>query len=175
MRVFVAIQVPDNIKKKAELVGREIEQEGVVPVKQENMHITLKFIGDVEPEQVEIIKKRLQSVEHRKIECNLNGAGVFPNEKYVKVVWIGAESNGEMEKLAIKIHDALAEYSNEEKFSAHLTIARVKKKLEIKEFLAKHDDENFGKIAVKKFELIQSVLGEVGGPRYITLASFNLD
>lgn len=174
MRVFVAVQLPNEIKKKAESIGREIAQDGILLVRPENMHLTIKFIGDVEPEQVNGIKKKLQMIKHGKFECVLNGVGVFPNEKYVKVIWIGAESNGEMEKLAKKIQDALTGFGDDDRFSAHLTIARVKKKLQVKEFLAKHS-EQIGKIAITKFELIQSILGESSGPKYVTLASFNLE
>lgn len=172
MRVFVAVQIPDEIKKKAEQIGQEIAQEGVVNVKTENMHLTLRFIGDVE--QVDEIKRKLEKIGHRKFECELKSVGVFPNENYVKVIWIGAESNNEIEKLATKVHDSLKGYGGEDRFSAHLTIARAKKKLEIREFLAKHN-EQIGRFTVTKFELIQSILGGTNGPKYITLASFNLE
>ncbi|MFH1785738.1 MAG: RNA 2',3'-cyclic phosphodiesterase [Candidatus Micrarchaeota archaeon] len=172
MRLFVAIPVPEDIRKKVALFGNDIAQDGVMNVKPENMHLTLKFIG--ENEQAEQIKKILEKIEYNKFECKVSGVGVFPNESYIKVVWTGIESGHRIEKLADLVKDALINYgSNDRKFSAHLTIARVKKKIDLKEFLIKNEQTEFGTFTAEKFELIQSILSPEG-PKYITLASFKL-
>lgn len=175
MRLFVAVPVPDGLKKKIAVLGTELTQEGVSQVRPENMHLTLKFIGDVDEQKANGVVKKLEKIKFSKFGCIVRGIGVFPNESYVRVIWAGIESGKQLEKLAAEIHEALAIYGEEnEKFTAHLTIARVKKKLEIRNFLIKHKEDVFGKFNVGKIELVQSVLGGTDGPKYITIASFPL-
>jgi 2'-5' RNA ligase len=175
MRLFVAVPVPEDIRKKVALLGNEINQDGVNIVKSENMHLTIKFIGEIDDSRADGIKKALQTVKHKKFECRVCGVGVFPNKSYIRVVWAGVESNNELEKFAVLVKEKLTAHGkDEDRFSAHLTIARVKKKMNIDEFLNKHEKHEFGHFMATKFELVQSFLG-LSGPRYVTLASFNLD
>ncbi|VVC04819.1 RNA 2',3'-cyclic phosphodiesterase [Candidatus Bilamarchaeum dharawalense] len=172
MRLFVAVPVPEDIRKKVSLLGNEIAQDGVTVVRPENMHLTLKFIGEVE--EADSIKKSLIGIKFRKFDCVVRRVGVFPNENYVKVVWAGIDGGSELDRLAAKIKENLIRYKDTEKFSAHLTIARVKRKLDVGAFLAKHKQDEYGKFTATKFELIQSILGS-DGPKYITLATFSLE
>jgi 2'-5' RNA ligase len=171
MRLFVAVPVPDEIRKRVAQLGTTIAYDGVNVVRPENMHLTLKFIGEVEDSKANEIKKSLDMVKLKPFEVIVRGVGVFPNEDYVRVVWTGVESNGELEKLATVVGQSVRYGGDNEKFSAHLTIARVKKKIDFQEFLGTNKQTEFGKFTVKKFELIQSMLGP-SGPKYITLASF---
>lgn len=169
MRLFVAVPVPGELKEKAASLSKELEQDAIKPVKAENMHATLRFIGEVEGK--EKIEEKLRSVQFSEFKCTLKGAGVFPNENYVRVVWAGIESGGKLEELAKQVQDALKGSPGDNRFSAHLTIARVRKKISLKEFLGKHRDEELGTFTVSQFELIESVLGPEG-PSYRTVAVF---
>lgn len=171
MRLFIAVQVPEELRKKMAAIAKKLDMEGIRPVKEDNMHITLRFIGEVPDEEVGQIKEQLSSVKFEKFDCLLKGTGTFPNPDYVRVVWAGIESGKKLEGLSGKINQALHGIPGDGKFSAHLTLARVKKKADLREFIAKHQDE-FGTFTVDKFELVQSVL-EPGGPRYTTVAVFN--
>jgi 2'-5' RNA ligase len=135
-----------------------------------NMHLTLKFIGEIDEKKLGDIEGRLREIKFKKFECLINGVGVFPNEDYIKVVWTGVHG---VDELAGQVIDALRGYGKEEKFHGHATIARVKRKLDIKSFLQKHDEE-IGRFTVSRFELIQSVL-EKEGPQYSTLATFEAE
>ncbi len=175
MRLFIAVPVPEEIREKVAALGREIAQEGVVPVKPANMHMTLKFIGEVDEARLGGMEQRLSEVKFKAFDCALKGVGVFPNEDYVKVVWAGAESGGALEGLAKEIIEAMRGYDgHDERFSAHLTIARVKRKVDLKAFLEKHRDDSFGSFTVSSFQLIQSVL-KTGGPEYSMLAGFKAE
>jgi 2'-5' RNA ligase len=171
MRLFIAVHVPEELRKKMAAIAKELDREGIRPVKEDNLHITLRFIGEVPDEKASEIEQALRQVKFGNFECTLRGSGVFPNESYVRVVWAGIESGGKLEELSGKVNQALAGFPGDEKFSAHLTLARVKKKTEVRDFLERHGGD-FGSFTVDSFELIQSVLGP-DGPKYTTVAVFN--
>lgn len=171
MRLFIAVQVPQELRRKMAEIARELDMDGIRPVKEQNMHITLRFIGEVPDEKVGEIREQLGQVEFEKFDCLLKGTGVFPNENYVRVVWAGIESERKLEELSGKVNQALSGLPGDGKFSAHLTLARVKKKADVRDFVAGHQ-EDFGKFTVESFELVQSVL-EPSGPKYTTVAVFN--
>jgi 2'-5' RNA ligase len=174
MRVFVAVDVPQEIREKAALLGKEIAGDGILPVAAKNMHITLKFIGETDEPGLEDAKKRLETVRFRKFRCEMRGAGVFPKEDFVRVVWLGVQSNHALEALAKDVIGALKGFGNEEGFKAHLTIARVKRKADLHAFLERHADESLGSFEVGEFHIIQSVLGG-GGPGYSVIASYRAE
>ena len=90
----------------------------------------------------------------------------------MKVVWGGTESE-ELRGLAGKVEEALSGMFGKEArgFSGHLTLSRVRKKVDLKEFLGKHREEVFGGFAVDKFLLMKSVL-QKGGPEYSVVGEF---
>ena len=171
MRLFIAVQIPQELRMKMGTLAKELDMDGIRPVKGENMHITLRFIGEVPDGKADEIKEQLSKVKFEKFDCLLKGVGVFPNENYVRVVWAGIESDGKLEGLSGKVNQALQGITGDGKFSAHLTLARVKKRADLRDFVSKHQEE-FGKFTVESFELVQSVL-EPGGPKYTTVAVFN--
>lgn len=171
MRLFVAVPVPLEVRQKAASLGKEIAQDGIVPVKPENMHITLKFLDEVDGSKAGDVEAKLRAVEFGAFDCEARGVGVFPDESYIRVVWAGIESGGMLKALANKVIGALSGYGGDTRFSAHLTVARVKRKADLGGFLARHREDAFGRFSVSSFELIQSELGP-GGPKYTVLAVF---
>lgn len=171
MRLFVAVPVPQGLRERIAALGDELGQDGIVPVKPENMHLTLKFIGDTEERKLASLEQALRGIRFAAFGCTVKGVGVFPNENYVKVVWAGVESGGALESLAKDVQDALRGFGGDERFSAHITIARVKRKADLGGFLGKHRNDDFGQFTISSFELIESVLGP-GGPKYSTIATF---
>ncbi len=172
MRLFVAVEIPDLLKEGMGELEAELPTEGLKKVNPNLLHITLKFLGDVDDSRVPEIESALSSVEFSPFKVQVKGVGVFPNENYVKVVWAGTESE-ELESLASKVEGALSPMFKKESrgFSGHLTLARVRTKIEIKEFLEKHKDELFGGFAVNKFVLMKSVLARPE-PEYSVVAEF---
>ena len=172
MRLFVAVDIPMEVKEKVADLRSELPPDNTKPVKIENMHLTLRFIGEVPEVQITEIKKKLSDIKFNKFKLSMKSVGVFPNENYPKVIWIGCE-NKELDKLAGKIISALSGIGKEDtgKFSAHLTIARVRRKINVKEFLQKHKNENFGEFEISEFKLIQSIL-DSDGPTYSVVAEF---
>jgi 2'-5' RNA ligase len=134
LRAFIAVEIPLPIR---EAVCKAIAplQEGIgaavrwVPV--QNMHLTLKFLGDISPANVEMLSQMLRA-EADLFPCfdlHLNGLGSFPNLKRPRVLYIGIQAPATLEALQRGIDSAsrrLGYESEERGFSAHLTIGRVK-------------------------------------------------
>jgi 2'-5' RNA ligase len=171
MRLFVAAPIPQELRTGIAALGDELKQEGIVPVRPDNMHLTLRFIGDSDERALATMEQELRGIRFAAFGCTATGVGVFPNESYVKVVWAGLESGGALEALAAQVQGALHGFGGDERFSAHITIARVKGKTSFGGFLEKHRNDRFGSFTVSSFELIESRLGP-SGPKYATIATF---
>jgi 2'-5' RNA ligase len=173
MRLFIAVPIPQELREKIGGLGKEIEQDGIKCVGPKNMHLTLKFIG--ETDKVEDIRDRLKAVRFSGFICEAKGIGVFPSEDYIRVVWVGVQSEDKMEALAKKVQDVCKGYGKkDDRFSSHITMARVKRKVDLKDFLGKHKDDGLGSFQVDSFELIKSEL-QPGGPEYTVIESFPVE
>lgn len=181
MRTFLGIDLPDEIKKNIKEVIEKLKKvKEARTVKLENLHITLKFLGDVEEKKIELIKEKLKSSfsDFPCFEVKLKGIGVFPEEKRVRVLWIGVEDNGILKKLNEKIERIMEKFGfeREKEFVSHITIARFKSVPNlnfIREFLEKHRDAVFGKFKIEDFFLYESFLTPEG-PIYRKIERFIL-
>ncbi len=173
-RCFIAIEIPEELKARISYLAQElnfVNIKGIKLVEKENLHITLKFLGNISPEKIDFIQQKLSEIKFTPFNIQLLGVGVFPNDTYVRVVWVGCKSK-ELYILAKKIEDALASEFKKDEFTAHTTFARVKQKTDLHSRLEKHKNDNFGDFICSKFELKQSQLGREG-PVYSSLAIFN--
>jgi len=148
---------------------------GLKLVERENLHLTLRFLGELPKGLVDEISQRLNRVEFEAFEIELKGLGAFPSSSRPRVVWIGVERGAEeLEELAREVNKALSGLGippPDKEFCPHLTIARVKSRsaaAAVSRILAEHGDLSFGKILVDNFRLKKSVLTP-RGPIYSTL------
>lgn len=171
MRLFIAVDVPPWIIRPLYATQKELPAEKLRIVKPDNMHFTLKFLGDVNPKKVQRITDALSRIEHKKFEAVVKGAGAFPNEEYVRTIWVGCRTKG-LSELAAKVEAALPDFPKEP-FVGHMTIARVTRRLDLRSFFQKYREWRFGDFIVEKFYLVQSELSS-GGPKYEVLAGYPL-
>jgi RNA 2',3'-cyclic 3'-phosphodiesterase len=130
MRIFIGIDLDDEIRGK---IARFLEGvSGFAPearwVRPESLHVTLKFIGEQTPEQVDAITQRLRQVHGTAFEISVSGFGFFPTANAPRVFWIGIHSGPALAELAAQIDAAVAELGiprEERAFSPHLTLARA--------------------------------------------------
>ena len=162
MRCFVAIDVNSNIKKNIAKVQKHFNRPEIKLVEKENLHITLKFLGDVN--NVDKIIKKLKDISWNPFTTEFKGLGVFPNKNYIKVIWVGARSEA-LEDLAKKIQTKLGR----DDFVPHVTIARVKQRIDKLETISV--PTTFGTQLVDCFCLKKSTLTK-DGPIYTTLSVF---
>lgn len=180
-RGFIAI----DIKSFPKLIqfSNEIKNSGtnVKIVEPENIHITLKFLGDTDESHIEKIEEIMKdAVEgNEPFDIQIKGAGIFPNQNYIKVMWIGIKNGEKIGIIANKIDEELSKLGFEKEkrnFSAHLTVARVrsaKNKEKLLQLIEKYQDTEFGKFKVESIELKKSDLTQKG-PIYTTLKEVKL-
>ncbi len=173
IRSFLAIAIPEELKKKILALQKELAAKRIKLVEQENIHITLKFLGDVTKKEVKQTNQILQQITMHPFIIQLKCIGVFPNENYVRVIWVDCKSK-ELQQLVEKVNKLLAPLcEKEEEFIPHLTIARVKQKCDLKDFLEKHKHDDFGTFSCKEFVLYKSALTKQG-PIYTRITRFSL-
>jgi 2'-5' RNA ligase len=134
MRTFIAIELPDNIKKEIEQLQAPLRRtEAFVSwVKPSNIHVTLKFLGEVPEDKINEVFVASQKASEgvMKFSMGLKGMGAFPDSRRPRVIWIGTGSGEEeLSHLAKRIEEEMEKigFSREKrKFSAHFTIGRVK-------------------------------------------------
>ncbi len=175
MRLFLAVNLPGELRKKLFELGKPLNAMGdVKPVEEENIHLTLKFLGDTDP--VGVVKS-LESVKSKPFDIALMGVGVFPKPDYVRVVWVGCDTGAqEMVTLHQQVEAALPQFEKDRDFHPHATLARVKflrDNTAIADFLGKNKGILFGSFKAESFELMKSELSE-GGPTYGIVKSFPL-
>ena len=163
-RLFIAIDVPEELKEKISKFQKDMPQEGLKFMAGNGLHITLKFLGDVEEDKIDEVKSRISEIHFDKFEIYLRGIDAFPNKKYVRVVWIGCESE-HLDLLVKQVEDALAGMFEREEFIAHVTVAKVREKIDIVEFLDKHKHDGIGRFECDSFYLYRSDL-RAKGPIY---------
>jgi 2'-5' RNA ligase len=134
VRAFIAIDLPDEIRTRLDEVVEDLKTRLVdVPVRWvpgDNIHLTLKLLGDVSISSLDLLKKMLHSeVEsHLPFELSVGGLGAYPNARHCRVIWAGVEAPPDLSSLQRGIDTAMATmgYAREDKpFSAHLTLGRV--------------------------------------------------
>jgi 2'-5' RNA ligase len=134
MRLFIAIELPPEIKQGIAKVQEQLRETGATAnwTRPEGIHLTLKFLGEVEESRVDEIRNVLASAVGAKgrLSLAIAGAGTFPNVKNPRVLWLGVA--GDIEKLVAlqaSVEDAMEKITfdrEERKFSPHLTLARIK-------------------------------------------------
>jgi 2'-5' RNA ligase len=181
IRAFIAVDIPVS-QKVIEVINelKKIQLNAKI-VETENLHLTLKFLGDTDEDLIDKIGEIISDViiDIPSFEITLKKMGVFPNQKYIKVVWIGVENTEFLKKIAEKIDSKLGDLGFEKErrsFSAHLTIARVKSpknKEKLLGLLDKYQETDFQILKVNKIFLKKSVLPPEG-PIYTKLKEIDL-
>jgi 2'-5' RNA ligase len=180
LRTFVALELKDQaLKQKIGELQRVLLATGaqLKVVETDNLHITLKFIGDLSEASVVPVVESLRAIRMPPFSAHFKGLGVFPSSSRINVVWLGvAEGGGMIGALSSLVHRNLAAYGKPEDFRAHLTIMRVKggrNVTELSEAVRKLGEEEGGNVEFKEFQLKKSVLTP-SGPQYSDLAVFPL-
>ena len=172
MRTFIAIEVNDqDVLNSIHKIQTELNIKAK-PVELHNMHFTVQFLGEVSEEMIRKISDVLSSLEFSPFSISFMGVGVFPKPNFPRVIWIGAnEGVNELEKLAEMIRSKLSQlgFSPDKKFKPHVTIFRVKNKIEgMSDKLEKFSSHYFGKQTVSEIKLKKSELTP-NGPIYTDL------
>ena len=166
MRTFVAIEVNNkDVLNSIHKIQTELNIKAK-PVELHNMHFTVQFLGDVPEEMIGKISDALNSIEFSAFSISFASIGVFPKPNFPRVIWIGTNDGvNELEKLAEMIRSKLSQlgFSPDKKFKPHVTIFRVKNKIEdLPSKLEKFSSCSFGKQLVSEIKLKKSELSNQG-------------
>jgi 2'-5' RNA ligase len=183
-RGFVAVPLPEAIRYQAAAVIERLRGAGEVRwTATANFHLTLKFLGDVEPRVLPDLAAGLAAVTRRAapFDIQLGGVGAFPRVDRPQVVWIGVAAGQEaLAALAAGVECACvhAGFTREERpFHAHLTLGRVKSTSgtgDLPARLRSLGDVPLGAARIERFDLMQSTLTP-RGPIYSVVKSFLLE
>ena len=168
MRCFLAIELSDEIVEGLENLKRNFKIDGIKLVERENLHITVKFLGEIGGKTVENIKSMDLSLEP--VESRIRGLGVFPNENYIRVIWVGASNLVPLfEEVDRRLEDL--NFKREREYVPHITIGRVKflrDRRTLKERIKRYRDIDLGTLYVDSIVLMKSTLTR-SGPIYEVL------
>ncbi len=165
-RLFVAIDLPEQVKDAvAGIAGRELAGARLVP--REQLHLTLRFIGDADEAQYQAIKKELGKVKGVAFSLALKEVGHFPPGRRPRVLWVGIEESAPLRGLQEEVERALVGVGvppEERGFSPHITIARLKETPpgKVTALEEKHGEFRAGPFPVGEFYLYSSTLTREG-------------
>jgi RNA 2',3'-cyclic 3'-phosphodiesterase len=185
VRIFIAVEISPGAKAKLTSLEEALKKTNadVKWVKPDNIHITLKFLGDVPGEDIEKINKAVQvavaGLKSFKISfCQVGG---FPSLKNPRVIWVGVEEGREeLSKISQVIDREITRlgFSPEERvFIPHLTIGRVRTHKNIKELaqtIEKYKSDDFGQGLMNKVLVMESKLSPAG-PTYSVVKEVRLE
>lgn len=184
IRAFVAVALPPDVQAAIEGLQQELKPRrlNLRWVKPENIHLTVKFLGDIGTGEVDKVKQVVADTAciHRPLQLSAQGIGVFPGPQRPRILWVGLTGDTEaLGELAQGLDSSLADlgFAPEDRpFKAHLTIGRFKKEGhpgDVAGALERHRDFAAGHFRVDGLHLFRSQL-RPEGPVYTHLAEFSL-
>lgn len=164
-RLFVAIDLPPEVK--AIVAGLSRELSGARWVGGEELHLTLRFLGEVDADLFASIKTALAGVAGASFPLGLRGVGHFPPGRHPRVLWVGMETTPPLLRLQRDIELALIGVGvepDERPFSPHITVARLKdpQPEQVERFETRHAGLVLPPFQVRTFILYSSVLTRQG-------------
>jgi RNA 2',3'-cyclic 3'-phosphodiesterase len=187
LRTFIAIDVPPAVLDTITRIQNRFKSLGLHAswVKPGNIHLTLKFLGETDPDRISGIQNKLTETlaSFAPFRLSLDSAGVFPDTQRPRVLWVGLKDEcGELETLQSNIEKALESVGfplEQRSFSPHLTLARVKSPKGKKELKNELDAVNQEGIDPHPFDVVRVHLYESQltptGSIYTVLANFKLN
>jgi len=167
LRCFLAIELSNDLKENLNKLSEQFNLKGIKLVEKENLHVTVKFLGDIDDEKLEELINLDLKIE--KVVSEIKTVSTFPNEEYIRVLWVGATN---LQKTFIKIDEKLHKlgFKKEKSYEPHITLGRVKfiesqSRDKLKNLLLKNKHVDFGKIEINSISLMKSTLTP-DGPKY---------
>lgn len=181
LRLFVALPLPDGVIARLSILQSGVP--GASWVEPMNMHLTLRFIGEVDVTAAEEIDAMLAQIEVPAFSLELSGAGTFGDGTKARALWAGVKPSAALTHLQQKVESAVVRAGLpppdgkevRRKFAPHVTLARLKgaQATRLESFIAGNNLFSAGPFAVARFTLYESRLGK-GGPVYIPQVDYDL-
>lgn len=182
MRVFSGIKLDNNVRNEIRklLLFLEKAKERLKIVSSNNLHITLRFLGNLSCDDVEKYSRRLsdECLKLKPFSITAKGVGFFPNKNSVRVIWAGLEESPELRRIHSASESAAQQIglAPEKKFHAHITVCRVRSSIPgvfIQDIEKNFQSTLWGKIDVDEITIFESIL-HPDGPEYKELINIHL-
>lgn len=174
MRVFVAVDIPEDVKDSISQLYAELSGLEARIVERKELHITMNFIGEVNDKKIDDISEAISSVKEKRFEVSVEGLGAFTPQQ-MRTIYVGITKGAEeLVRIQKQLSDALSEIGiepEEREFVPHITIARTnsaRNKFELMNFLKDNGGRSFGTFTVQGISLKKSDLTQKG-PIYTTI------
>ena len=169
MRVFIAVDLPSEIRKELTTLQRELEPltDSARWVAPESIHITLKFIGEIAEKRMEDIDAAVTGLTWKSFVITVRGVGFFPGNRSPRVFWAGMEAPT-MQNLAEELDSRMERLGFEKEkraFRPHITLARARDSRidsSLVTAAAKYAEHDFGSFTVDRMYLFKSILKPTG-------------
>ncbi len=175
MRVFIALDLPREVINHIREIQNLLRKKNLFAGKftePENLHLTLKFLGEISEAEIEKIKEKLREVRFPAFEAEIGEVGTF-SKKFIKIIWVKLENCAKLQKeIDTKLRGL---FEPEFRFMSHITIARVKNVRDKKALIdyVKNIKNKRIKFKVGNFFLKKSEL-HAEGPVYEDLEKYKL-
>jgi RNA 2',3'-cyclic 3'-phosphodiesterase len=176
-RLFIAIDLPDEVKDH--LANMCYGVPGAKWAPKDQMHLTIRFIGEVDDPGYQAVSEGLTDVTLSRFAISMKGVGYFPPRNQPKVLWAGLEKSEALMELRRCVETSLREAGiepEERKFAAHVTLARLSPNTPLRaitDFLSANGLFSVPSVPIEEFHLYSSVLTN-SGPIHRREASFGL-
>jgi len=183
IRTFIAVDIPQNIKMELDklIVGLRSLAPDIRWVRASNLHITLRFLGEIPQDSIASLEKSIEESikDTNKFNISLTGIGGFPNLRRPRVIWVGVgDGNEKLMELADRVESACrsAGFGQADKpFSSHLTIGRVKYPGGLERLISNIEKSDF---STASFEIPEAIIFKSdllpSGPKYTRMAAISL-
>ncbi len=163
MRLFVALDLPWDLREALHGLARGLPGARWVP--EENLHLTLRFIGELPPHRAEEADLALATLRGKRFQLSLSGVGTVNRGGREVALWAGVERNPQLEHLQAKIETALQRAGlppEKRRFNPHITLARLDNCPEDKLVAYVQGNNLFraGPVEIDAFTLFSSLLGK---------------
>jgi RNA 2',3'-cyclic 3'-phosphodiesterase len=195
IRAFIAIELPETLRRELDSITHKLQEQcaaaggegarkAVRWVPASNIHLTLKFLGEVSTANVQALARMLktEATRHIPFDIEIAGLGAFPNVRRPRVIWVGSEAPPNLAALqrAIEAETRALGYPTEERpFSPHLTLGRISQNATppeataVAHALSAVQVGSLGCVHVNQVHLFQSDLRPTGAV-YTSLYAFHL-
>ena len=181
MRLFIAIEIPESTRTAFASLLKELR--ALAPqlkwVHPENLHVTLKFLGETDPSKLGPLQNVLSGIRSAEpVNLEFRGLGFFPNERRPRVFWAGMEASANLKTLAADVDQTVHRLGfplEERPYAPHLTLARISLPIippKLLQAIGEKSAQSFGSLQAQEFHLIESKLKPTGA-EYTTLQSFH--
>lgn len=166
IRTFISIDVPitDEISEVLESLKH---MDGIRASPKEQIHITLKFLGDTDEKKVIRLCDSLEKAlsEKEPFDITISGTGAFPNQRNPRVVWLGTKDPEQLVGIADTVNDTVSSMNlkcDDKKFSPHITIGRVNGRCDLKGIFNDYSKKTFCTFRCDHIDVMKSVLTPKG-------------